>query len=513
MTDYSQGNKRIARNSVFMSLRMIFVLSLTLYATRAILEILGEVDYGVYNTVCGFVSLFSFLNLSVSNGIQRFYNYELDRNGTKGACRVYNTALRIQAVAAFLLLLVIELVGVWYIRHKLVCPADRLDAAMWAFHFSAVGFVLTILQAPYSAAIMAHEKMDFYALVSVLDAFLKLGIVFLLPYISYDNMATYAALFASINLLNLLLYAFYAKWYFPEIVYKKLIELRLLRSMVCFSGWNIFGSFSGIMKEQGINLIINFFCGPVVNAARALAAQVNAGLMAFVSNIIIPVRPQVVQSYAEKNYDRTIRRTYGVSRVTCCVMAIITLPIILDTHFILHLWLSDNIPAYTETFVIIVIFISFVNNLNSAVSGVIHASGQMMLYQTVSSSVSLMCIPTAYLLLKYGFSPNYALLMVLLWTTISQFVSLLIMKRVINFTLTSYSQEVLWPLIKMIVLSSIIPLAIRLGMDEGWLRFLLISVTCVVMTTLCSFLFTMHVSEREMIKEYIRKIVGYRLKK
>jgi hypothetical protein len=283
--------------------------------------------------------------------------------------------------------------------------------------------------------------------------------------------------------------------------------------MVCFSGWNIFGSFSGIMKEQGINLIINFFCGPVVNAARALAAQVNAGLMAFVSNIIIPVRPQVVQSYAEKNYDRTIRLTYGVSRVTCCVMAIITLPIILDTHCILHLWLSDNRPAYTETFVIIVIFISFVNNLNSAVSGVIHASGQMMLYQTVSSSVSLMCIPTAYLLLKYGFSPNYALLMVLLWTTISQFVSLLIMKRVINFTLTSYSQEVLWPLIKMIVLSSIIPLAIRLGMDEGWLRFLLISVTCVVMTTLCSFLFTMHVSEREMIKEYIRKIVGYRLKK
>ncbi|MBO7067104.1 MAG: hypothetical protein J6W52_00245 [Bacteroidaceae bacterium] len=493
-----------------MSLRMIFVLSLTFYATRAILDILGEIDYGVYNTVCGFVSLFSFLNMSVANGIQRFYNFELDRNGVKGACRVYNTALRIQLIAALLLFFIIEVIGIWYIRHKLVCPADRLDAAMWAFHFSVIGFVLTILQAPYSAAIMAREKMDFYALVSVLDAFLKLGIVFLLPFISYDNLATYAALFASINLLNFLLYASYAKWNFPEIMFKKLIELRLLRSMVCFSGWNIFGSFSGIMKEQGINLIINFFCGPIVNAARALAAQVNAGLMAFVSNIIIPVRPQVIQSYANQNYDRTLRLTYGVSRITSCVIVLITLPIILDTHFILNLWLK-SIPIYTDTFVIIVILISFVNNLNSAVSGVIHASGQMMLYQTVSSSVSLMCIPTAYLLLKYGFSPNYALLMVLLWTTLSQYVSLLIMKRVINFTLTSYAQEVLWPLLKMMTCTIIIPLTIRLSMEEGWLRFLLIGTTSVLMTILCSYQFTMQTSEKEMLKEYLKKYGRKRL--
>ena len=507
MTDNVQGNQRIARNSLFMSLRMVFVLSLTFYATRAILDILGEIDYGVYNTVCGFVSLFSFLNLSISNGIQRFYNFELDRNGTKGACRVYNTAIRIQVIAAILLLLVIEVAGIWYINNKLVCPPERLDAAMWAFHFSAIGFVFTILQTPYAAAIMAHEKMDFYALVSILDAFLKLGIVLLLPYISYDNLAAYAALFASINLLNLILYALYAKWYFPEIAYRKLIELRLLRSMVSFSGWNIFGSFSGIMKEQGINLIINFFCGPVVNAARALAAQVNGGLMAFVSNIIIPVRPQVVQSYANQNYERTLHLTYGVSRVTSCVIALITLPIILDTHFILHLWLK-SIPVYTDTFVIIVILISFVNNLNSAVSGVIHASGQMMLYQTVSSFVSLMCIPTAYLFLKYGFSPNYAMLMVLLWTTISQYVSLLIMKRVISFSLSSYAEEVLWPLLKMIVLSAIIPTIIRFNMEEGWVRFLLIGFTSVFMTTFCSYKFAMQPTEKEMIKEYCRKLLS-----
>ena len=506
MTDNSQGNRRIARNSLFMSLRMVFVLSLTFYATRAILSILGKVDYGVYNTVCGFVSLFSFLNLSISNGIQRFYNFELDRNGIEGACRVYNTAFRIQIFTAILLLAVIETAGIWYINHKLVCPADRLDAAMWAFHFSAIGFTLTILQAPYSAAIMAHEKMDFYALVSVLDAFLKLGIVFLLPYISYDNLATYAALYASINLLNLLLYAIYAKWYFSEIHFMRPIDRQLFRSMIGFSGWNIFGSFSGIMKEQGINLIINFFCGPIVNAARALAAQINAGLMAFVSNIIIPVRPQVVQSYANGNFDRTLRLTYGVSRVTSCVIALIPIPIILDTQFILHIWLGNNVPDYTSTFIIIVILISFVNNLNSAVSGIIHASGQMMLYQTVSSSVSLMCIPTAYLLLKFGFSPNYALLMVLFWTTISQYVSLLIMKRVINYTLTSYTKEVLWPLTKTIAISVIIPLVIRLNMEDGWPRFLLIGTTSVLMTALCSYLFALQATEKEMAKEYCEKI-------
>lgn len=506
MADYAQGNKRIAKNSLFMTLRMVFVLSLTFYATRIILDILGEVDYGVYNTVCGFVSLFSFLNLSVSNGIQRFYNFELSRNGTKGACSVYNTALRIQFFTAILLFLIIEVVGVWYINNKLVCPADKIDAAMWAFHFSAVGFILTILQAPYSAAVMAHEKMDFYAMVSVLDAFLKLGIVFLLPYISYDSLATYAALYASINVLNLLLYAFYAKWHFQEITFNKHIDLKLFRSMISFSGWNIFGSFSGIMKEQGINLIINFFCGPVVNAARAVAAQVNAGLMAFVSNIIIPVRPQVVQSYANQDYDRTLHLTYGVSRVTSCVIVLITLPIIFEIHFILHLWLGNNAPEYTDTFIIIVILISFVNNLNSAVSGVIHASGKMMLYQTVSSSVSLMCIPTAYLLLKHAYSPNYALLMVLLWTTLSQYVSLLIMKRVIKFTLISYTKEVLWPLVKTVAVAIIIPLGLRLSMDEGWLRFLLIGFSSVAMTTLCSYLYALQNTEKKMVNEYCKRI-------
>lgn len=506
MTDNTQGNKRIARNSIFMSLRMIFVLSLTFYATRAVLQILGVVDYGIYNVVGSVVSLFSFLNLSISNGIQRFYNFELDRNGIEGSCRVYNTALRIQIIAAILLFILIEVAGIWYINNKMVIPADRTNATLWAFHFSVFGFVIQTLQAPYSAAIMAHERMDYYAFVSVLDAFLKVGIVFLLPYISFDSLAAYSALYAAISLLNLLLYAIYAKCKFPEIRFRKKTDTTLFRSMTCFSGWNIFGSFSSIMKEKGIDIIINLFCGPTLNAARGISSQVNAGLMSFVSNIIIPVRPQVVQSYAVQNYDRTLHLTYGVSRITSCVIALISLPIILDTHYILKLWLGNNIPDYTEPFVIIVILISFVNNLNSAVSGVIHASGKMMLYQTVSSGVSLMCIPSAYLLLKYGFSPNYALLAVLVWTTLSQYASLVILKRVIRFTLTSYLKEVIWPIAQMLLLSSVLPVIIRLNLDEGWPRFLLISFTCVVMTVLCSYLLVMQPTEKEMLKEYAKKV-------
>lgn len=508
MTEYAQGNKRIARNSLFMSLRMVFVLSLTFYATRAILKILGDDDYGIYVAVCGFVTIFSFLNLSVSNGIQRFYNYELDRNGSDGPCLVYNTALRIQLIAAILLLIIIEVAGIWYINKKMVIPADRLDAALWAFHFSVVGLIFSTLQTPYAAAVIAHEKMDYYALVNVFDAFLKVGIVFLLPCISFDSLATYAALFSSINFLNLLLFSCYAKWNFPEIKFKKHIDKSMFRPMISFSGWNIFGSFSGMMKEHGINLIINLFCSPAVIAARGLTAQINAGLMSFVSSIIIPVRPQVVQSYAMQDYDRTLNLTYSVSRVTSCVIVLITLPIILDTHYILWLWLGNNIPAYTEPFAIIIILISFVNNLNCAVSGVIHASGRMMLYQTVTSAVSLMCLPTAYMLLKYNFSPNYAILMVLLWTIISQYVSLLIMKRVINFSISSYAKEVLWPLIKMTLLAAIIPAFIRLNMEDGLLRFLLIGTSCVVMTTICCYRLVLQPSEKELVKEYCKRIVS-----
>ena len=505
MPNNSSNNKRIAKNSIFMAIRMVFVLGITLYTTRVILNILGVEDYGVYNVVCGFVSMFAFLNISMSNGIQRFFNFELGKNGVDGANKVYNTALLIQFILAIIIIILTESLGLWYLHNKMVIPDGRMFAAECIFQFSVMSFLFIIMQAPYAAAVMAHERMDFYAIVSVLDAVLKLGIVFAIPVLPGDKLIVYGLLYSLINILNFVIYYIYCKKNFAEIKIKRYFDKSLFQSMLGFSGWNIFGSISGVMKEQGINLVINLFFGPVVNAARGVAAQINGGLQSFVSNITTPVRPQVVQSYARGEYVRTMNLTYSVSKLSCCFLYLCALPVVLEIDYILRLWLGNTIPDHTNTFVIIVILTSFVNNLNAAVSGVIHASGKMMVYQTVSSTISLMCVPCSFFGLKFGMSPEFALLMVMGWAAISQIASLFILKTIVSYSIRDYVKSVLWPLLAVMIVTFWPALFIHEYMTSGFIRFLIVGITSVSVSSLGIYYIALNRSERGLINSFLSK--------
>lgn len=500
MADNSQNNKRIAKNSVFMAIRMVFVLGITLYTTRVILNILGVEDYGVYNVVCGFVSMFAFLNTSMSNGIQRFYNFELGKNGEEGANKVYNTALLIQFILAFVIVALTESFGLWYLHNKMVIPTDRMFAAEWIFQFSILSFLFIIMQAPYTASVMAHERMDFYAIVSVLDAILKLVIVFAIPLFPGDKLIVYGVLFALISVLNFILYYIYCKRNFSEIRFSRIFEKSLFRLMLGFSGWNIFGSLSGVMKEQGINLILNLFFGPVVNAARGVAQQVNGGLQSFVTNITIPVRPQVVQSYALGQQERTMRLTFCVSKLSCCCLFIVALPIMVEIDYVLKIWLVNNIPAHTPSFIFIVIFTSFILNLNAATSGVVHASGIMKWYQILGGTIGILTVPIAYLVLKYGGSPESALWVVFIMMIIVQTVSLIMLKRIVNFSLYEYTQKVIFPVFSVILTSFWIPLIPHFLLHSGFLRFLIVSIVSIFFTTLIVFCLGLNKKEKDLAK-------------
>lgn len=506
MSDNYSNNKRIAKNSVFMAIRMVFVLIITLYTTRVILNILGVEDYGVYNVVCGFVSMFAFLNTSMSNGIQRFFNYELGRNGEEGANKVYNTALLIQLVLAIVIIVLTESFGLWYLHNKMVIPEGRMFAAEWIFQFSMLSFLFIIMQAPYTAAVMAHEKMDFYALISVLDAILKLGIVFVIPFLPGDSLIVYGVLFALISVLNFVLYFIYCKKNFPEIKYTRYFERTLFKSMLGFSGWNIFGSLSGVMKEQGINLVLNLFFGPVVNAARGVATQINGGLQSFVSNITTPVRPQVVQSYARSEYARTMNLTYSVSKLSCCFLFLCALPVLLEIDYILGIWLGSSIPEHTNTFVVIVIMISFINNLNSAVSGVVHASGKMMTYQTVTSMIGMLCIPSSYIGLKLGLPPEFALWMVFAWTALAQTACLIILKSIIPYSLKDYLFKVIIPVVSLIAITIWPSLLLHMNMQEGVIRLLVVGTVSVIVVALGIYIIALNKSEKNLIKSMLTKI-------
>lgn len=498
MPNYSSSNQRLAKNSVFLTIRMVIVLAISLYTTRVVLHVLGVEDYGVYNVVCGFVSMFTFLNTSMSNGIQRFFNYELGKNGEDGARKVYCTALYIQIMLAIIIVVLTESVGLWYLHNKMVIPEGRMMAAEWIFQLSVISFVFVIMQAPFSAAVMAHERMDYYAIVSVIDAVLKLGIVFLLPFLSGDSLIWYGILVSLICVINFFLYFVYSKHNFIEIKFIRGFNKPLFKSMLNFSGWNLFGSFSGVMQEQGINLVINFFFGPVVNAARGVASQVNAGLEGFVTNITMPVRPQVVQSYARGDTNRMMNLTFSISKLSCCFLLMMAVPVSIEINYVLHLWLGDNVPNHAAFFTVIILIGSLISNLNAATSNVVHATGDMKKYQFWSSIIKISCIPIAFFVLISFPLAELALIIVIVCRLIGHIVGLLIVRRLVNMSLRQYTYKVIIPIAIVAICSIATTYPIHRFMNEGIIRLLCVTVVGVITVGLSLYYLALDKNEKHL---------------
>lgn len=507
MSNVSTDNKRIAKNTILLSIRMVFVLLLGFYTTRVTLKALGVDDFGIYNVVCGFVSMFTFLNTSMSNGVQRFFNFELGKNGIDGARRVYVTSLVVQLLLLLLIVSLTETLGLWYLHNKMVITPERLVAAEWVFQFSVISFVLIIIQVPFNAAIMAHEHMNFYAFIGVLDAILKLIIVILIPFADVDRLILYGFLLMLISLLNFVLAYVYARNHFEEIHIRPLLDKRLFKSMLSFSGWNIFGSFSGMMREQGLNLILNLFFGPVVNAARGVAYQVSSGLQSFVANISTAIRPQIVQSYAQGNTSRSINLMYSLSKVSICVLYIIAYPILLEINYVLKVWLGTDVPNYTASFVVIVVLITFLNNMNSAVSAVVHATGNMCKYQVITSLTTLSSLPVAYYSLKMGYPPNSVFGISFVFTFLMQVISLFILRSIISFSLSKYVKKVIFPFVLFVSLSFSIPLIPCHMMREGFLRFFVVSVVSILISSLSFYWVGLDNKEKALINSFLFKIL------
>lgn len=505
--DNLSNNKRIAKNSIFLAIRMVVVLGISLFTTRIVLHALGVVDYGVYNVVCGFVTMFGFLNISMSNGIQRFFNYEFGKNGEEGANKVYCTSIYIQIALAVLVVVLVEPIGIWYLHNKMVIPAERVFAADWIFQFSVIMFVLGIIQAPFSAAVTAHEKMDFYAIVSVLDAILKFGIAYLITIVDTDKLIVYGALMASISLINIVLYYIYCKKNFKEIHFKPVFEKQMFKSMLGFSGWNLFGSFSNVMADQGINLVLNFFFGPILNAARGVAAQINGAVQSFVANISIPVRPQVTQSYARGEVARTLSLTYSVSKMTCGIVLVLAIPASLEINYLLHLWLGNDVPEHTAAFSIIFLFASLVANLNAATSGVVHATGNMRQYQVWGSIIRLCAIPLAFVILKIYNIPELAPLLVLFCSVISHTVGLFIVHNLVGMSIKDYIQKVIIPILTIMLVSYVLLYGIHCLMPEGLVRLIVVSFMSLIIVGSLFYWLGFNKSEKDLIRKLVEGVI------
>lgn len=498
------NSSTIAKNTIFLTLQTVFVLFVSLYTSRVILKVLGVEDFGVYNVVGGFVSMFAFLNTSMINGIQRFYNYELGKNGEEGLTNVYNTSLIIQAILAFVVLILTETFGLWYINDVMVIPEERLVAARFIFHFSVLSLVLVIMQIPYSSAIIAHEHMGFYAFISVLDTILKLAIAIAIPFFDADKLIIYGFLILLISVFNWLLYYGYAKLKFREIKLRKGFNASQFREMLSFSGWNLFGSFSGVMKEQGINMILNLFYGPVVNAARGIAYQVNGAMQGFVGNINTASRPQLTQSYASGDNFRAIQLMYSMSKIGLLVLALFAIPIILETDYILKIWLDTEIPAHTNSFVQLVLINSFFLVLNPPVSFLVHATGRMKKYQTITSLFSLLVLPLSYFVLGIGANPEMVFVLLIVFTIILQAICVFILRQLMPFSINDYMMKVIFPVMMFLFLIPLLPLIPRCLIEQSFFRLLLVCFVSLVSTCVIGFFVVLNASERGRILEFIK---------
>lgn len=504
----TQDNKRIAKNTAFLYIRMLIVLALSLYTTRVVLNILGVVDYGIYNVVCGFVSMFAFLNNSLANGTQRFYNFKIGEGKRDEMPLVFTSSMMIQVALVVFLLVVLESFGIWYINQKMIIPLERMTAAFWVFQCSVVSLVFVILQVPYSAAILAFEKMDYYAVVSIIDAVLKLIIVLLLPIIDADHLIIYGILSLLISIVNFALYSSYCKIKFKHetsLVLKKK-DKTLLREMTSFSGWNVFGTFAYMIKDQGLNVLLNSFFGPIVNAARGIAMQINGALQGFSTNIVAAIRPQLVQSYSSGNISRVQNMMYSMSRLTFLMLFILSLPIMIELPYILRLWLSSNIPEYTVVFTDLVIINMIITSMNTPLSQVVHATGKMKRYQIGTSITICTILPISWLFLKIGYSPVSTFIVSIVLTIINQGVCLFLLKKIFPYSIRTYIKQVVMPCLILVVLSPILPFLIHQELADGFLRLCLVVIISIITTAILAYFLVLTRGEKDMVMDYVRKI-------
>lgn len=503
-SDLLTVNKRMAKNTLFLYFRMGIVLIVSLFTTRIVLQALGVEDYGINNVVCGFVAMFSFLNTSMSNGVQRFYNFSLGHRNGYSVKDVYNTALQIQVLLAIMLLICLETFGLWYIHTQMVIPIERFAAAQLVFQFSALSLVFLVLQIPYSAVIIAYEKMDYYAYLGIFEVLTKLGIAYAIKHSLADKLVLYGGLNMLVSLICFFLYYFYVKKHFQELKSDLKIRRQLFKPMLYFSGWNIFGSFAYMIKSQGLNMLLNIFFGPIVNAARGVSNMVMSAIQGFQANIVIAFRPQIVQSYAAGNDIRVLKLFYSLSKVSFILLSMISIPIIIEIDYILYLWLGDTIPTYTNIFTILVLINMVIGSLNTPVSQVVHATGKMKYYQIGTSLMICSILPISWMCLKMGHEPISVYWVSLVITLLNQIACNLFLRRVYMYSLREYCMKVIVPCLFFIGIVPIFPFVITVLLPSSFFRLLLTGAVSVSTAILVSYFFVLDESEKKMALSFIK---------
>ena len=505
----SANNKRIAKNTLLLYVRMLFGMLVSLYTSRVILQTLGVEDYGVYNVVGGVISMFTFLNGAMSSATSRYITFEIGKGNIEQLKKVFSTSLQIHAIIALLIVILGETVGLWFLMNELVIPEGRMDAAMWVYQCSIVSCVVGIMSVPYNADIIAHEKMSAFAYISVLEIILKLAIVYLLVVLPFDKLKVYAVLVLMVGLLIRYIYTRYCHKHFEESHYIHRIDKPLLKEMSSFAGWSFWGNLASILYTQGLNMMLNIFFGPVVNAARGIATQIQGVVQQFVGNFQMALNPQITKTYASGELNKMHSLMFRSARFSFMLLFFLSLPIMLETNYILTLWLGI-VPENTVIFARIIIAISLIYTIANPCIIANQATGKVKLYQAVVGGLLLLILPISYIVLKMG-APAYSVFIVHFCVeSVAQFARMYMLRNMIDLPLLSYVKNIYLPIMGVVVLSLVLPMLVYNNMQEGIIRLLAVGMTCVLSVAMTSLFIGITRNERTFLIDKSLKVLKIR---
>ena len=456
MTDTSANNKRIAKNTLLLYFRMLFMMAVSLYTSRVVLNALGVEDFGIYNVVGGVVAMFSMLSGSLSAAITRFITYELGKGNQENLKKIFSSSVTIQIGLAILIIVVAEAIGVWFLNMKMNIPDVRITAANWVFQFSILTFAVNLISVPYNASIIAHERMSAFAYISILEAIGKLAIVFLIVISPMDKLIFYAILMCAVALIVRLAYGVYCKRHFEECTYHFIFDRDLLKHMFGFAGWNFIGATSAVLRDQGGNVVINLFCGPAANAARGIAFQVNNAISGFVTNFMTALNPQITKSYAAGDRKYMMTLIFQGARLSFYMLLLLSLPVLINTHYILGLWLKI-VPDHAVLFVQLVLVFAMSESISNPLITAMLATGRIRNYQLVVGGLQMINLPVSYILLRIEMFPEVVLVVAIVISQCCLAARLLMLREMIGLSVRKYMKKVYVNVLVVTVIAAVLP--------------------------------------------------------
>lgn len=509
MSDNSSNSTRIAKNTIFMYIRMLLTTLIALFTVRVVINTLGVEDYGIYGAIGGVVASLTVISSVLANASQRFFAVEIGRGDDGQLSKVFNTTVIIYMAVSLFLVLIAETIGLWFVENKMVYPAERADAVMYVYQFALASFIVSLLANPYTAIIIAKEKMNLYAYLSILDVVLKLAVVYILYVFDVDKLKLYATLLFFMVVIVQSIYIAYCVKRYPETRFKLVWDKNIVKSISSFSGWTLWGSLAYLFNTQGLNIILNLFFGPIVNAAYSLGNQVKSIVVSFSSNFFVAVRPALIKSYAagDKEYTKTL--FYFSSKTIFALLFVIMLPILIEIDYFLKLWLG-TVGDYMGVFVRLMLLYTLIIALSDPITAIVQAADKVKSYYLYVDGFTLLTLPLSYLAYKFGMTPEVCFYISIVIFIFAHFIRLVILRSITGYSVLEYCGKLVAPFAISSIIAGGLSYSLYAMLPDGFIYFVIVCAWAVICATATVAYIVLTKDERKRIISLIKKKIMHK---